>query len=41
MTAEILLGNKTPADIEVKTITPSVIFNEEICADLSIEIPKE
>lgn len=41
MAAEILLGNKTPADIEIKTITPSVIFNEEICADLGIEIPKE
>lgn len=39
MAAEILLGKKTPADIEVKTLTPSVVYNEELCKDLGIEIP--
>jgi len=39
MAAEILLGKKTPADIEIKTLTPSVVYNEELCKDLGIEIP--
>ena len=39
MAAEILLGKKTPADIEVKTLTPSVVYNEELCKELGIEIP--
>ena len=40
MAAEILLGNKTPADYEVKTLTPSVVYNEELCATLGIEVPQ-
>lgn len=38
--AEILLGNKTPADIEVETLTPTVVYNEELCAKLGIEVPQ-
>ena len=38
--AEILLGSKTPADIEVETLTPSVVYNEELCATLGIEVPE-
>lgn len=38
--AEILLGNKKPADIEVETLTPSVVYNEELCAKLGIEVPQ-
>ncbi|MBQ8576302.1 MAG: ABC transporter substrate-binding protein [Clostridia bacterium] len=41
MAAEILLGNKTPADIEIKTLTPSVFYNKELCAQLGIEVPAE
>ena len=41
MAAEILLGNKTPADFEILTLTPSVVYNEELCSALGIEIPKQ
>lgn len=40
MAAEILLGNKTVADFEIKTLTPSVVFNEELCAQLGITVPE-
>ncbi len=40
MAAEILLGNKKPADFEVKTLTPTVVFNEELCAQLGITVPE-
>ena len=39
MAADILLGKKTPADIAVATLTPTVTYNEELCAALGIEIP--
>ena len=39
MAAEILLNGKTPADIEIATLTPSVTYNEELCAQLGIEVP--
>ncbi len=38
MAAEILLGNKTPADIEIATLTPTVSYNEELCAQLGIAV---
>lgn len=38
MAAEILLGKKTVEDIEVKTLTPSVVYNEENCAKLGITV---
>lgn len=38
MAAEILLGNTTPADIEIATLTPSVVYNEDLCATLGIEV---
>ena len=41
MAAEILLGKKTPADIEIKTLLPSgVVYNEELCKALGIEVPE-
>lgn len=40
MAAEILLGKKAPADIKVKVLTPSVSFNQELCAELGITIPE-
>lgn len=39
MAAEILLGNKAPADIEIMTLTPSVTYNEDLCKTLGIEVP--
>ena len=40
MAAEILLNGKTPADIEIATLTPSVSYNEALCDQLGIAIPK-
>lgn len=39
MAAEILLGNKTAEDIEVATLTPTVVYNNELCAKLGITVP--
>ncbi len=41
MAAQILLGEKTPEDIEIMTLTPSVTYNEDLCSLLNIEIPAE
>lgn len=40
MAAQILLGNKTPADYDVATLTPTVTYNEELCAQLGIAVPE-
>lgn len=40
MAAEILLGKKNPADIEIKTLTPSVVYNKELCKALGITVPE-
>lgn len=40
MAAEILLGTKTVADIEIATLTPSVVYNEELCQELGITVPE-
>ena len=39
MAAEILLNGTAPADIEIMTLTPAVTYNEELCAQLGIEVP--
>ncbi len=39
MAAKILLGEAAPADLEITTLTPTVVFNEELCAQLGIEVP--
>ncbi len=41
MAAQILLGQKTPADIEVMTLTPTTVYNKDLCKDLGIEVPAE
>jgi putative ABC transport system substrate-binding protein len=41
MAAQILLGQKTPADIEIATLTPAVVYNEKLCAALGIEVPEK
>ena len=38
MAADILLNGAAPSDIEIATLTPSVEYNEELCAALGIEI---
>ena len=40
MAAEILLNGKAPADIAVKTLTPTVVYNKELCATLGITVPE-
>lgn len=40
MAASVLLGEKTPADIEIATLTPAVSYNEELCALLGITVPE-
>ena len=40
MAADILLNGKTPADIEIATLTPSYSYNEDLCAQLGIEVPE-
>ena len=40
MAAQILLGEKKPADIQVKTLTPTVSYNKELCGQLGITIPE-
>ena len=39
MAAQVLLGEKAVSDIEIATLTPSVVFNEELCAQLGIAVP--
>ena len=41
MAAQVLMGEKSVSDIEVATLTPSVVYNEELCAQLGIEVPAE
>ncbi|MBQ8541251.1 MAG: ABC transporter substrate-binding protein [Clostridia bacterium] len=39
MAAEILLNGKAATDFEVKTLTPTVVYNNELCEALGIEVP--
>ena len=39
MAADILLNGKAPADIEIKTLTPTVTYNADLCAQLGITVP--
>ncbi len=40
MAAQVLLGEKEVSDIEVKTLTPSVVYNAELCQALGITVPE-
>ena len=40
MAAQILLEGKSPADIDIMTLTPSVEYNEELCSKLGIAVPE-
>ena len=39
MAAQILLEGKSPADIEIMTLTPTVAYNADLCAQLGIAVP--
>jgi len=39
MAADILLNGKSPADIEVKTLVPTLTYNAELCEQLGIKVP--
>ena len=41
MAAQVLLGEKAVSDIEIKTLTPTVVYNNELCEKLGIEVPEE
>ena len=41
MAAEILLGTKNVSDIKIETLTPAVVYNKELCAQLGIEVPNK
>ncbi len=41
MAAEILLGKKAPSEISILTITPEVVYNNDICAALGIAVPEK
>jgi len=41
MAAQILLGEKTVSEIEVMTLTPSVVYNKELCEMLGIPVPAD
>ena len=40
MAAQILLGNKTCADYEIATLTPTVTYNKDLCAQLGVTVPE-
>ena len=40
MAAQVLLEGKDPSEIEIATLTPTVRYNEELCAQLGIAVPE-
>ena len=40
MAAQVLLGEKAVADIEIATLTPTAVYNEELCQQLGIAVPE-
>jgi len=41
MAADILVNGKAPADYEIMTLTPTVSYNDELCAQLGISVPSK
>ena len=39
MAAQVLLGEKAVSDIELATLTPTVLYNADLCAQLGIDVP--
>ena len=40
MAAQILLGQAEVSDLEVKTLTPTVVYNKDLCNQLGISVPE-
>jgi putative ABC transport system substrate-binding protein len=40
MAAEILLNGKSVSEIDIKTLTPTVVYNKELCQKLGITVPE-
>ena len=40
MAAQVLLEGKSPAELEITTLTPAVTYNTEICQALGITVPE-
>jgi len=40
MAAQVLLGEKIPSEIEIKTLVPTSSYNKDLCDLLGIEIPE-
>ena len=40
MAADILLNGKKPADMEIKILEPTTVYNEELCGKLGITVPE-
>jgi len=40
MAAQVLLGEKAVSDIQIATLTPTVTYNEDLCAKLGIQVPE-
>ncbi len=41
MAAQVLLGTANVGDLEVKTLTPNEVYNEDLCAKLGITVPEK
>ena len=41
MAAQILLQQKQISEIDIMTLTPTVVYNEELCKELSITVPEK
>ncbi len=41
MAAQVLLGTAGVSDLEVKTLTPSEVYNEDLCSKLGITVPEK
>ena len=39
MAAQVLLGEKAVSDIEIATLTPTILYNADLCAQLGIDVP--
>ena len=39
MAAQVLLEGNKPADLEITTLTPAVVYNAELCQQLGIAVP--
>lgn len=40
MAAKILLEGKNPSDFEIMTLTPTVVYNKELCDALGVAVPE-